>query len=328
MSDPTTSAPMSGPPGWRIEAAFGAGRAQSRPLIVPFVTAGFPTMNATVPLVHALNDAGADLIEIGMPFSDPLADGPTIQRSSEVALANGMTVRRTLEIVRELRETGLRGSPIEFHGDPAADQEGMLRAYFHEVPVVLMGYSNPLYAYGLDRFLTDAVDAGVDGLIVADMPPEEAADYLDGCAANGLSTTFLVAPNAPDDRIRKVDEASTHFSYCVTVTGVTGARAEVQQRTISFLQRMRELAVKPFVVGFGVKAPEHVAALAPYADGVVIGSALIDAIDTAVQRIAADDSEAVERAAAETAMRFVGPLRLAAEKVAVSKTDGGGAHFE
>jgi len=279
----------------RVEAAFAAGRRAGRPLVVPFITAGFPHVTSTAPLVRALAGAGADMVEIGMPFSDPLADGPTIQRSSEVALRGGMTVRRTLEDVGELRAAGL------------------------ETPLILMGYCNPLYAYGMEVFLDHAATAGVDGLIIADMPPEEAEEFLAGCRETGISATFLVAPNAPDHRIRKVDAASTHFSYCVTVTGVTGARADVQERTVSFLERMRSLATKPFVVGFGIKQPEHVEALGPHADGVVVGSALIDAIESAGGE-ALSDQEAANAAAA-----IVAPLCEAARRCARRDADGEGS---
>ena len=280
----------------RIAAAFEAGRAAGRPLVIPFVTAGYPTATATVPMIHAMAEAGADMIEIGMPFSDPLADGPTIQRSSEGALRNGMNVRKTLALVREIR-----------HGDSAA----------RRTPLILMGYSNPLYAYGQEAFLADAADAGVDGLIIADLPPEEADELLAGCREQRLSVTFLVAPNAPDDRVRLVDDTSTHFSYCVTVTGVTGARADVQARTVEFLRRMRRLAEKPFVTGFGIKRPEHVAALGRHTDGVVVGSALIDAIESAGKSI--DDEEAASAAAA-----IVAPLCQAAAELAERPDEGGG----
>ena len=240
----------------RISSAFAAGREASQPLVVPFITAGYPTITATVPIVTALAAAGSDMIEIGMPFSDPLADGPTIQHASEVALRNGMTVRKTLEAVREIRASGT------------------------DAALILMGYCNPVYAYGVDAFIKDATQVGVDGLIIADMPPDEAGELLVSCRAVGLSLTFLVAPNAPDDRIRKVDGASTHFSYCVSVTGVTGARSAIENRTVEFLQRMRKLSTKPFVVGFGIKKPEHLITLGPHADGVVVGSAIIDAIES------------------------------------------------
>ncbi len=240
----------------RISSAFAAGREASQPLVVPFITAGYPTATSTVPIVTALAASGADMIEIGMPFSDPLADGPTIQHASEVALRNGMTVGKTLEAVREIRASGT------------------------DAALILMGYCNPVFAYGVDAFIKDATQVGVDGLIIADMPPDEAGEFLVSCRAVGLSLTFLVAPNAPDDRIRKVDGASTHFSYCVSVTGVTGARSAIESRTIEFLQRMRKLSTKPFVVGFGIKKPEHVMTLGPHADGVVVGSAIIDAIES------------------------------------------------
>ena len=279
----------------RISRAFADGRAAGCPLVIPFVTAGYPTATATVPIVHAMAAAGANLVEIGMPFSDPLADGPTIQRSSEVALRNGTTVATTLEQVGELRAGGLA------------------------VPIVLMGYSNPLYAYGMGRFMRDATESGVDGLIIADMPPDEAAEYLDGCRESGLSATFLVAPNAPDERIRQVDEASTHFSYCVTVTGVTGARSDVEDRTVEFLGRVRRLAAKPFVVGFGIKRAEHVTALGPHTDGVVIGSALIDAIEDELAAGNAGDEPAAAAAAS-----LIAPLCRAAEALGNGEDQNGG----
>ncbi len=282
--------PMSPRPD-RINDAFAAGARAGRPLVIPFITAGYPNATSTVTLVRALGESGADMIEIGMPFSDPLADGPTIQRASETALRNGMTVAGVLDAVRELRGGGL------------------------EKPLILMGYCNPLYAYGLERFVRDAAVAGVDGLIIADVPPEEADELLHRCADEGVSVTFLVAPNAPDERIRKVDASSTHFSYCVTVTGVTGARSEVENRTLGFLERMRTLAAKPFVVGFGIKRPEHVAALGPHANGVVVGSALIDAIEAAATDGVSDEC------AAEAVASVTTPLCREAARLAQT-TDG------
>ncbi len=268
----------------RIERAF-ADRG-TRPLIIPFVTAGYPQLESTVPLVQAMGVAGADVVEIGMPFSDPLADGPTIQRSSERALANGVSVARVLSAVAELR----------------ADPETA------NLPLVLMGYYNPILRFGLDAFLGGAAGVGVDGLIVPDLPPEEATEYREGCVERGLAAVFLMAPNATDERIAIVDAASTHFSYCVTVTGVTGARGDVDARTLDFLDRVRRQAQKPFVVGFGVKRPAHVERLGPLADGVVVGSALIDAIDATADPISAVAS-------------MVRDLRGAAERL--GQADGG-----
>lgn len=243
----------------RIGPVLESGIRRRRPLIVPFVTAGFPRLDDSVGVVEAMAAAGADMVEVGMPFSDPLADGPTIQRASERALANGVRIATVLEIVRELRRRGEVGG----------------------LPILLMGYCNPLYRYGMERFLDDAADAGVDGLIVPDLPPEEGREYRDGCADRDLAAVFLVAPNASDERLRLVDRFSTDFSYCVTVTGVTGARGAVQERTVEFLERMRRVAEKPFVAGFGVKSGEHVLRLGRHADGVVVGSALLDAMEGA-----------------------------------------------
>lgn len=245
--------------------AMALSRPTRRPLVVPFVTAGYPQLGSTAGLVRAMVAAGGDMIEIGMPFSDPLADGPTIQAASEIALANGMTVAGVLDIVRDLR------------AGPGLD----------DVPLLLMGYCNPLFRYGLERFAQHAAEAGVDGLIVPDLPLEEAVEYRQACAAAGLSAVFLMAPNTPDDRVRAVDAASTHFSYCVSVTGVTGARSAVGASTIQFLERVARLAEKPFVVGFGVKSAEQVRTLGPHAAGVVVGSALIDAMSRSSDPIAA-----------------------------------------
>ncbi len=268
----------------RLATAFLNGMCVGRPLVIPFVTAGFPDKWSTPDVVEAMCVAGADMVEIGIPFSDPLADGPTIQHASEVALEGGMTVAGVLEIVESVR----------------------MRDDTRDLPIVLMGYFNPLLAYGLESFLDDAKAAGVDGLIIPDVPPEEGREYRAACVERDLSATFLVAPNAPDERIRIVDQFSTHFSYCVTVTGVTGARNEVQVRTLEFLRRMRSLALKPFVVGFGIKEAAHVLELGPHADGVVVGSALIDALSQGKEP-------------ATVAAELIAPLRAAAERIASSR---------
>lgn len=260
----------------RLDTTFAAAAKDGRPLVIPFVTAGFPQLDSTVGVVTAMAQAGADIVEIGMPFSDPLADGPTIQRSSERALANGMTVAGVLGLVETLRS------------QPSTEQ----------LPLVLMGYCNPIFHYGLERFVAAAAAAGVDGLIVPDLPPEEAEEYRDYCADGGIAAVFLMAPNAPDHRIRTVDAASTHFSYCVSLTGVTGARGGVASHTVEFLRRVRRLAAKPFVVGFGVRGAEQVLELGPEADGVVVGSALIDLMDGAEDPAAVAATKVAELVAA------------------------------
>lgn len=265
----------------RVPDVLRSGREAGRPLVIPFVTAGFPGLGSTVSVVTALARAGADMVEIGIPFSDPLADGPTIQRASERAIANGVTPASILEMVADLRA-----------GEVAAG-----------IPILLMGYCNPILRYGLDSFVGDAGEAGVDGLIVPDLPPDEATEYREACHRHQLSAVFLMAPNAPDERIRLVDEASTDFSYCVSVTGVTGARGQVQERTTAFLERVGRIATKPFVVGFGIKEPEHVRAVGNRAAGVVIGSALIDEMEDADDpaRAAAGRLSTLVRAAREVA---------------------------
>lgn len=222
-------------------------------LLIPFFTAGYPSLAATRRLLLCADQAGADLIEIGMPFSDPLADGPTIQFSSQAALESGMTLKKTLSLVAEM------ASKIS-------------------VPILLMGYYNPLLAFGLKRFCGAARIAGVGGLIIPDLPPDEAQELSAACRDNGVSLTFLVAPTSTDRRIELVGKMSTDFVYAVTVTGVTGARRSYAADTEAYLRKVRRLAKKPVVAGFGVSSPESAGRLARAADGVVIGSALIDLI--------------------------------------------------
>ncbi len=259
----------------RIQAVLA--RRAERPLVIPFVTAGFPEPGATVPVVCAMGAAGADMIEIGIPFSDPLADGPTIQAASETALAGGMTLRGVLTVVREVR----------------------LSPEMDDVPLLLMGYCNPLLRYGLAEFVRDAADAGVDGLIVPDLPPEEAQELSALCQPVGLSLVFLIAPNTSRERIGTIDSCSTDFSYCVSITGVTGASGAGGDSTVEFLQRVGEVASKPFVVGFGIKNASDVKRLGPHAAGVVVGSALIDRLAVAADRVS-------------VAVEFVGELVAAA----------------
>jgi tryptophan synthase alpha chain len=211
--------------------------------------------------------AGAAMVEIGIPFSDPLADGPTIQESSGIALKNGVTIDGIFRSVKEIRAST-------------------------EIPVILMGYINPILKYGTERFLAAARDSGVDGLIVPDMPPEESEDLRTSSSQNGISNIFLIAPTSSDDRIRTLDGLSTDFTYCVSVTGVTGARSSFGEHFDEFLQRVKHNTSKPFVVGFGIKRKEQVRRIAHTADGAVVGSALLNAMKNADTASGAADAAA------------------------------------
>lgn len=237
----------------RIATVFQQYAAKKTTALIPYITPEYPLKNVTVPLILALESAGAAMIEVGIPFSDPLADGPTIQHSSEIAINNGATLKRVLELVAEARTKT-------------------------EIPIILMGYVNPVLNYGLERFCIDAKNAGVDGVIIPDLPPEESVEFRTLCVKNGLSNIFLIAPTSTDERIAFIDNCSTDFTYCVSVTGVTGARNSFGGNFDEFLSRVKKNVIKPFVVGFGIKSKEQIAQIAPFANGVVIGSALLQQI--------------------------------------------------
>jgi tryptophan synthase alpha chain len=219
-------------------------------LLIPFFTAGYPSIKTTGDLIRSAVDSGADIVELGMPFSDPLADGPDIQFSSHQALQRGTNLLSIFKLVRSVRQRT-------------------------DIPLVLMGYYNPVFAMGTDRFLSMCADHGVDGYIIPDLPPEEATDFKRKSDGVGLSSIFLVAPTTSDARIRKIDEACTDFVYAVTVTGVTGARSDFGRDTLLYLRRLHQTLRHPFVAGFGVTSADAATRLARYADGVVIGSALV-----------------------------------------------------
>jgi tryptophan synthase alpha chain len=238
----------------RIEETFARLKAEGRTGFVAFLTVGYPDVEATLRIVPALIEGGADVIELGVPFSDPLADGPKVQKASFHALEQGVTVKTCLEVVRKLREGGV------------------------EAPIVPMGYYNPLLAYGLARFTKDAAEAGVDGLIVVDLPPEESDEMLAACEAAGLRLIYLVAPTSTEERIREVARRASGFVYCVSVTGVTGERDEIAPGLAEFVGRVRNATNLPIAVGFGISQPKHFEAVARIADAAVIGSAIIDEI--------------------------------------------------
>jgi tryptophan synthase alpha chain len=250
----------------RISAAFAAARAENRAALMPYYTLGYPDGPAAEAVLRSVAAAGADLIELGVPFSDPLADGPTIQRSTQIALEQGMTVGGCLATVGRLRAGGVTQ------------------------PLLLMGYVNPILAYGPARFVSDAAAAGADGLIVPDLPPEEAGEIGAACAAHRLARVCLAAPTTTAERLAQLAAATTGFLYLVSVAGVTGARAGLPPDLAGFIGRARSVARTPIAVGFGIATPEQARAVGQLADGVIVGSALINAV-TAVD----DPSAAAQR---------------------------------
>ena len=239
----------------RIAEAFAGLRARRRTGLIAFLTVGYPSVEDTLRLVPALIEGGADVIGLGVPFSDPLAEGPTIQRSSHHALERGVTPAVCLDVVAGLRPQGV------------------------EAPIVLMGYYIPLLSYGLEEFCRDAATAGADGIIAVDLPPEESHPLRDACRRRGLNLVYLLAPTSTDGRIELVAGLASGFVYCVSVTGVTGARDELPAGLSAFVNRVRARTPLPLAVGFGISKPKHFRAVARIADAAVIGSAIIDEID-------------------------------------------------
>ena len=240
----------------RIEAAFARSRAEGRVALWPFMTIGYPDLETSVALVKAMVAAGADGIELSIPFSDPLADGPTIQKASHVALEGGTTPATAIDVVARLRRDGV------------------------EVPLILMGYFNTFLALGEERLISDAARAGADGLIIVDLPPEESDAVRAVCQGHGLDLIYLVAPTSDDARVAEVVRRASGFIYCVGVVGVTGARPELAAELPDFLRRLRATTELPLVVGFGISKREHVQALRGLADGAIVASALIDMVES------------------------------------------------
>jgi tryptophan synthase alpha chain len=235
--------------------------------LVAYVTAGDPGIGATRQIVLAMAEAGADVIELGVPFSDPLADGPVIQRASERALAAGTTLAGIFDLVRDVRQTS-------------------------DVPLVLFSYFNPVLQFGVERFAEAAAAAGADGVLITDLPPEESAGYRAAVRARGLDTIFLAAPTTNEERFRKIAEATSGFLYVVSRTGVTGTREELDQELPALLRRARGATSLPLAVGFGISLPGHVSLLGGLADAAVVGSALVLEIERANSAQEAADSVA------------------------------------
>lgn len=238
----------------RLDTTFARLKEEGRIGFFPYLMAGFPDRETSARLLSVVAESGADGVELGIPFSDPLADGVTIQRASTVALEQGASVSLALDIVAGLRE-------------------------HHELPIVMMSYVNPLLAYGLAKLCEDAARLGIDGFIVPDLSIEEAVEFQAQCKAAGLHYIYLVAPTSTDERLRAVGEHAGGFVYCVALVGTTGARSEVSADLGPFLARARAAIKAPLVVGFGISTPAHVAGLVGQADGAIVASALVDAIE-------------------------------------------------
>jgi tryptophan synthase alpha chain len=240
----------------RISKRFGEIRAAGELGIVAYITAGDPSLDATHKFVLALAEAGADVIELGVPFSDPLADGPTIQRASERALKAGASLAGVLELVRRIRQTS-------------------------QVPLVLFSYFNPILQMGLEKFASAAAQAGADGVLVTDLTPEESEDYRRIIHAQNLDTIFLAAPTSNDERLHKISACSSGFLYLISRTGVTGAKDSLPDDLPGLLRRVRNFTELPVAVGFGISLPGHVSVLGGLADAAVVGSALVAEIEKA-----------------------------------------------
>lgn len=234
----------------RIEKKFKKLKAQNRKAFIPYIMAGDPSIDATRERVLMIEGCGADIIELGVPFTDPLADGPTIQRAHERALAQKVTLRKVLHLVEEIR----RGTKI---------------------PLILMTYYNPVFKYGIEAFIKEAVRAGVDGVIVPDLIPDEAGDFISLAKRHRLDTIFLLAPTSTEDRIKKVSSASTGFIYYVSITGITGARLTAGESMKGTLEKIKAATKKPVAIGFGISTPEEAGAVSGLADGVIVGSAIV-----------------------------------------------------
>jgi|SRR5579884_1495218 len=238
----------------RIEQRFATLAKAGRKAFIPYITAGDPTLDVTRELVFALDKAGADIIELGVPFSDPIADGPVIQRGTERALANHVGLRDVLKLATDIRK----------HSG---------------IPLLLFSYFNPLFNYGLERLANDCATCGIDGVLATDLTVEESAEYSEILAKAGLNTVFLVAPTSSPERMKKIAKASSGFLYAVSRTGVTGERQELDSELQTFLYTLRQHTSIPIAVGFGISQPEHVRAVWQLADGAVVGSAIVREIE-------------------------------------------------
>ncbi len=234
----------------RIDKTFKKLKETGRKAFIPYIMAGDPDLQKTMERVLLLEDCGADIVELGVPFSDPVADGPTIQRAAERALEAGTSLRKMLVFMRDFRKRS-------------------------QIPVIFMTYYNPIFKYGEETFVADASDAGVDGLIIPDLPPEEAASLIRYCRSRELDTIFLVAPTSTEERMKKILAASRGFIYYVSMTGITGTKLSLEEHFRNHFGKLREMTGKPVAIGFGISTPEDAVNMAAVADGVIVGSAIV-----------------------------------------------------
>lgn len=256
-STPPATPPIPPPADMRgaaaIAAAFARARAAGRATFMPYWMLGYPDMSTSIAIIRMMIEGGADMIEIGVPFSDPVADGVVIQAAAQTALENGATLTGCLAAIEELRGTGA------------------------QTPFVMMGYVNPFLSYGLEKVTAEAARVGADGFIIPDLPPDEAGEMLTQAGAHGLALIELIAPTSSTERIRLVAQTARGFIYLVSVAGVTGTRSALPPDLAEYIGRVRAQTDKPLAVGFGVSTPEHAAAVGRLADGVIVASALIRA---------------------------------------------------
>jgi len=262
----------------RIGATFERLRQGKKKALIPFITAGYPDLSTTRQLIFQCEQCGADLLELGVPFSDPMADGPIIQHASESALAQGTSLERILGMVKTIRRKS-------------------------SIPIILMGYYNPFFKFGLKSFTRAAQDAGVDGLLVVDLPPEEAVEMKMHTDSTGLDLIFLLAPTSGPERIDSIVKHATGFIYYVSLTGVTGVRSKLDRTIRNQLETIRKKSPLPIAVGFGISTPEHAKTVARWADAVVVGSALIKIISGSTSNAGAVQNAGRFIRALKTAMR-------------------------
>jgi len=238
----------------RLQTLIASKRERAEKLLSVFVPAGFPEMESTAAIVVMLEEAGADFVELGIPFSDPIADGPVIQQASQRALSNGMTLTKCLQQAARIRKNS-------------------------DIPLLLMGYFNPIFAFGVAEFLQQAEACGVDGLIIPDLLPEEYARYRAVFKKSSLGVNLLVSPNTGIERIRQIDELTHTFVYCTSVTGTTGTRESVGDGLADYTERVRQNVKRPFFVGFGISSAPDAARVSQLADGIIVGSAVVKLLD-------------------------------------------------